>query len=292
MKKVLIQLDSDPQPSVFDRVVAIDAGVDHLFSYCGVQPAEVRDLIYGAMFTRAPADLHHTAVFVGGSDVAAGEALLEEARKSFFGPLSVSLMMDSNGSNTTAAAAVLAARKEIDLAGCRALVLGGTGPVGQRAARLLAREGGRVRVGSRSRERADAVCTALAEHLDSAQLEPVATGNSEELSAALEGVELVVAAGAAGVTLLPADARKASRALRVAIDLNAVPPTGVEGVGPTDKAVDYDGVRCYGALGVGGMKMKIHKAAIAKLFTAKDLVLDAEPIYAIGSELASGRISE
>jgi hypothetical protein len=31
--------------------------------------------------------------------------------------------------------------------------------------------------------------------------------------------------------------------------------------------------------------MKIHKAAIAKLFTRNDLVLDADEIYAIGKEL-------
>jgi hypothetical protein len=74
--------------------------------------------------------------------------------------------------------------------------------------------------------------------------------------------------------------------LRVAIDLNAVPPVGIEGVEPTDKGIDREGVICYGAIGVGGTKMKIHKAAIAKLFTANNLVLDAEEIYAIARELA------
>jgi hypothetical protein len=42
---------------------------------------------------------------------------------------------------------------------------------------------------------------------------------------------------------------------------------------------------CYGALGVGGTKMKIHKAALAKLFTANNLVFDAEEIYALAKEL-------
>ena len=288
MKNLLVQLDSDPHASVFDRVVAVDAGADQVFSYGGVKAGDVRNLVYGAMFTRSPGDLHHTAVFIGGSDVAAGEALLEEARQCFFGPLSVSLMMDSSGSNTTAAAAVLAARKHVDLAGCRALVLGGTGPVGQRAGRLLAREGAHVRLGSRSRERAAKVCNALRSRVGDANVEPCGTQEPTELAAAIDGVELVVAAGAAGVTLLPADVRRASRALRVAIDLNAVPPAGIEGVAATDKGVEHDGVVCYGAVGVGGTKMKIHKAALAKLFTAKDLVLDAEEIYEIGRELASG----
>src|SRR5213082_1941909 len=78
-RKILIQLDSDAQPSVFDRVVAIDAGADEVFSYGGVRPEQVRDLVHGAIFTRGPKDLHRTALFIGGSDVAAGEELLAAA---------------------------------------------------------------------------------------------------------------------------------------------------------------------------------------------------------------------
>src|SRR4051794_21193361 len=106
---ILLQLDTDPQPSVFDAVVAIDAGVDHLLRHGGVRPEAVRELVYGALFTRGPADLNRTAIFVGGSDVAAGEAVLEAVKKTFFGPFRVSVLFDPNGANTTAAAAVLAA---------------------------------------------------------------------------------------------------------------------------------------------------------------------------------------
>src|SRR5437660_5651290 len=162
-RKILIQLDSDPQPSVFDRVVAVDAGADEVFSYGGVRPEQVRDLVHGAIFTRGPKDLHRTALFVGGSDVAAGERLLAEATRHMipqFG-LRVSVLLDANGANTTAAAAVRAAARHLELAGTAALVLGGTGPVGQRVARLLAREGAAVRVGSRQRERAAQVCATI-----------------------------------------------------------------------------------------------------------------------------------
>src|SRR3984957_17716700 len=155
-RKILIQLDSDPQPSSFDRVVRIDAGADEIFSYAGVKPEQVQGLVHGAIFTRGPKDLKSTAIFVGGSDVAAGEKLLQEARKYMipqFG-LTVSILLDANGANTTAAAAVRAAGRHLDLKGAMALVLGGTGPVGQRVARLLAREGADVRVGSRQQARA------------------------------------------------------------------------------------------------------------------------------------------
>src|SRR5689334_8494604 len=97
--KILIHLDTDPQPSVFDAVVAVDAGVDHLLRHAAVVPDAVRDLVHGAMFTRGPEDLKHTAIFIGGSDVAAGERLLSAVEASFFGPVRVSVMIDSNGSN-------------------------------------------------------------------------------------------------------------------------------------------------------------------------------------------------
>src|SRR6516165_1165585 len=104
-RKILIQLDSDAHPSVFDRVVAIDAGADEVFSYGDVKPEQVRDLVHGAIFTRGPDDLRRTAIFIGGSDVAAGEKLLKETRKHMIpvARLSVSIMLDANGANTTAA---------------------------------------------------------------------------------------------------------------------------------------------------------------------------------------------
>jgi len=128
--KILIQLDSDPHASVFDAVVAIDSGVDRLLPYSSVNPSNVRELVHGAMFTRGPQDLQNTAIFIGGSSVKAGEELLGHVKSAFFGPMRVSVLLDANGANTTAAAAVLAAAKHVDLRGATATVLGGTGPVG------------------------------------------------------------------------------------------------------------------------------------------------------------------
>lgn len=286
-RSILIQLDSDPQPSVFDRVVAIDAGAEEVFSYGGVRPEQVQGLVHGAIFTRGPKDLKRTALFIGGSDVAAGEKLLAEACRHMlpaFG-LRVSVLLDANGANTTAAAAVWVASKHIDLGQAKALVLGGTGPVGQRVARLLARQGAEVRVGSRQRDKAAGVCEAIRAKVPDARVEPAAaTGN--DLPAALASRTLVFAAGAAGVVLLHRSARLACPGLQVAVDLNAVPPLGIEGVEVTDKGVQRDGVISYGAIGVGDTKMKIHKAAVAKLFERNDQVLDAEEVYALAATLA------
>ncbi|GIS60750.1 MAG: hypothetical protein CM1200mP2_29750 [Planctomycetaceae bacterium] len=212
------------------------------------------------------------------------ERFFAAVQQAFFGPMRVSVMMDSNGSNTTAAAAVLRARRHVPLAGSVAVVLGATGPVGQRAAELLALEGAHVRVGSRSVERAAETCEVIAGRVDG-DLSPVATADPGGVSTALEGASTVIAAGATGVQLISAEMLKAATDLEVAIDLNAVPPLGIEGVEMTDKAVETDGVVRYGAIGVGGTKMKIHTAALKRLFDANDGVLDTEAIYRIGESL-------
>jgi len=286
--KILIQLDTDPQPSVFDAVVAVDAGAEHLFRHGGVTPANVRDLVYGALFTRGPADLSATAIFIGGSNVGASEAVLDRVKQTFFGPFRVSVLFDANGANTTAAAAVLAALQGSggSLQGISTAVLAATGPVGQRAARLLARLGANVAVGSRSLERAKALANSL-QPATAQEVTPfAATGTDpDELREALRGKSVVISAGAAGVPILPASVWTTLPELRILVDLNAVPPLGIEGVDASDNGQQRGGVRAWGALGVGGTKMKIHKKAIAELFTSNDKVFDAEEVLELGNSL-------
>lgn len=286
-RTILIQIDSDKHPSTFDRVVAIDSGVDQLFSYGNITPDDVQALIHGAIFTRGPKDLHKTAIFIGGSNVQDAEQLLKEARKHMIPDygLQVSILFDANGCNTTAAAAVHAAASHLSLKDTQALVLGGTGPVGQRVAHLLAGQGASTRLASRKLDRAKQATNAIREKVENANLQPMQVSNEQELLDAINGQELVIAAGAAGVELLPASVREQCSTLKVAIDLNAVPPVGLGGVEVSDKAVERNGVLCYGAIGVGGTKMKIHRAAIAKLFESNAQILDAEEVFSIAQSL-------
>ena len=285
MKKLLIQLDTAAHPSVFDRVVAFDGGADEVMSYGGVSEAEVRDLVHGAIFTRGPKDLHHTAIFIGGTDMAAGERLLKAVTKTFFGPMRVSVMLDSNGSNTTAVAAVTRMATAVgDLSGRLAVVTAGTGPVGMRAAGLLAKAGARVTLTSR-REAEPAFLTALSQRFGG-DVRAIVLNSAADAATALEGAEVLISAGPAGVCLIPKAAWAGRTGLRAVADLNAVPPLGVEGVEVQDSAAERDGAIVYGALGVGSLKMKIHKACIAKLFERNDVVLDAESIADVARTLS------
>jgi hypothetical protein len=290
VKKLLLQLDTSPLPSVFDRVVAHDGGADDVMAYGGITPGTVRDLVHGCIFTRGPKDLRHTAIFVGGSDMGAGEQLFGAVRKAFFGPMRVSVMLDSNGSNTTAVAAVAKVVQAAggDVKGARAVVTAGTGPVGMRAAGLLAKAGAEVTITSRR-----AVDAAFLEGLQkrfggagAGAIRAVTMTDAAQAAQALDGAALLVSAGPAGVCMVPR-AAWAGRGLRVAADLNAVPPQGVEGIEVQDNGTERDGVIVFGALGVGGLKMKIHKACIARLFESNDAVLDAESIAEVAQGLAA-----
>jgi methylenetetrahydrofolate/methylenetetrahydromethanopterin dehydrogenase (NADP+) len=278
VRKLLLQLDSSPHPSAFDRIVALDGGADEVLSYGAVTEDAVRDLVHGAIFTRGPKDLHNTAIFIGGTDMASGERLLAAARAAFFGPLRVSIMLDSNGSNTTAVAAAAKLEQAAGaLAGRRAVVTAGTGPVGLRAAGLLAKAGADVVVTSRRMDGAAAAADAIRQRFGAA-VRPVAMTGTAQAASVLEGAELLLSAGGAGICLVPREAWMGRPGLRAAADVNAVPPLGLEGIEVTDNGVDRSGVTVFGALGVGHLKMKVHKACIARLFERNDLVLDAETI--------------
>ena len=291
--RILIQFDPDEHASVFDSIVAIDASVDHLLVQSNVSPQHVQSLVHGAMFTRGPNELKNTALFFGGSDVERSETLVAKAKEAFFGATRVSLMSDPNGCNTTAAAAVLSAQRHIDLAGKTITVLAGTGPVGQRIAQLIAGpaiEGlatPTIRICSRSLEKAKQIIERLQAAVPGeTNFVPVQAGSAEESNSVISGADIVFAAGAAGVQLLPKGWTRNDQSPAVAIDLNAVSPAGIHGVKVTDKAERRRDTICYGAIGVGGFKMKIHKQCIQQLYESNDQTFELEEIYAMGRQLS------
>ena len=284
MKKILIQLDSDRIASSFDAITAYDAGVDRVLIYGGVVPEEVRDIVYGAMFTRGIGDLKNSAVFIGGCSVLRGEALLDAAKAAFFGPVRVSLMLDANGCNTTAAAAAAKIRSKGDVTGKKIAVLAGTGPVGLRAAALLAREGAMVTLSSRILARSEAASASIKERFG-VEVSPAEAADAAGTARVIDGAYAVLCCGTAGVTLVPESIWSNHRTLQVLADVNAVPPLGIEGTESGWAGCEKHGKIIFGAIGIGALKMKVHRACVARLFSQNDLVLDAEAIYATAKEI-------
>ena len=285
MKKLLFLFDTDPYASVFDTVVAYDGGADRVTGYANVTPDNVGTLVDGTIFTRGGKEKQNTAIFVGGGDMGKGEALLKAVKKKFFGPFRVSVMLDPNGSNTTAAAGVALLAKATKLRGKKAVVLAGTGPVGMRASALLAQEGADVTLTSRSKERAENAAKAI-EARFGVKVRPVQGADEAARAKDLEGAQIVFAAGAIGIELVKTSHWEGNPTIEAVADVNAQPPLGLEGIEATDKGKERDGKLCFGALGIGGLKLKLHRACIGQLFENPDQVLDAEHIYALAKEMA------
>lgn len=283
MKKLLIQFDTDKHPSSFDRIVPYDAGVDDVLSYGNVTPEDVPGLVQGAFFTRG--ELKYTAIWVGGSSVPAGEAILKKVQKTFFGPFKVSVMLDSNGCNTTAATAVAKIVKALDVSGQRVVVGAGTGPVGLRAAGLLAGEGAQVILTSRQLVRAQQAAEAVNQRFKVSSVEAAVLADEETARQALAGAVALFTAGAAGAQLVSQAVWSSIPSLKLIADINAVPPLGIEGLDMNDNGADREGRLAFGALGIGGRKMKVHRTCVARLFEANDVLMDAEQVYQVAKEL-------
>ncbi|WP_434112638.1 NADP-dependent methylenetetrahydromethanopterin/methylenetetrahydrofolate dehydrogenase [Methylocaldum sp. GT1TLB] len=285
MKKLLFQFDTDFYPSVFDTVVAYDGGADHVIGHGSLTPENVGALVDGTIFTRAPKDKKNTAIFIGGSDLMAGQELLKAVKKKFFGGFRVSVMLDSNGSNTTAAAGVAKLAASGAIAGKRAVVLAGTGPVGQRAAVMLAKEGARVSITSRQMARAEKACQDMKQRFG-VELTPIEAHDNDARGKSIEQAHIVFAAGAAGVELLEERHWQDNPSIELVADANATPPIGIGGTDMMDRGTDRNGKIVWGAIGVGTLKLALHRACIAKLFESNDQILDAEEIFEIAKTMA------
>jgi methylenetetrahydrofolate/methylenetetrahydromethanopterin dehydrogenase (NADP+) len=286
MKQILIQLDTDSHPSPFDAIAAYDAGVDVVLGFAGVTPDNLADLVQGAIFPRGPDGLAHTAFWVGGSKVRDGEAVFAAARKLFFDPFKPSIMLDSDGSNTTAAGGLAVVRGAVELEGSRAAVIG-VGPVGLRTAELLRREGTEVTVLTFPPDVFDgkfrrASGIKLAQEAGFEVTEP---DSSDELDEALPGHLAVFAAGPAGIQVLRRSGWEGLDGLKVVVDYSAADPVGVEGVGRNDELEDEGGIMKLGALAVGSPKMKLQKACVQRMFETKGTVMDLDGVYDVAVEI-------
>ncbi len=195
-------------------------------------------------------------------------------------------MLDSNGCNTTAAAAVAKIGGALDLQGKKVVVMAATGPVGQRAAGLLAKDGAQVVITSRRLDRVQSTSVQIEKRFG-VKVSPVEVADQETTRQALAGAHAVLCCGAAGVQLIPEAVWSENPDLAVVADINAVPPVGAEGVDAQCNGKQQHGKLLYGALGIGGLKMKVHRACIARMFESNDQIFDAEAVYAVAKEIVS-----
>jgi methylene-tetrahydromethanopterin dehydrogenase len=248
------------QMSPFDVNMAADAGYQVIAPYTGVTLEGVAALTQDAIFSRSPKGLARTAIFIGGRDALLAADMLEQAKRAMFAPFQVALMADPSGAYTTAAAMVASVEAALrehagsTLAGRRVVVLGGTGPVGRIAAVLAAQAGAQVALSSRTGiDAAEAAAHATGERFG-VTLEGVSGGDRAAVRASLESADVLLSCAAAGVQAVSAEDLAVARLLRVAADVNAVPPAGIAGVDVMDRAKPLAGLPgAVGAVGIGAL---------------------------------------
>jgi methylene-tetrahydromethanopterin dehydrogenase len=269
--------------SPFDVNMAADAGFDVVTPYTDVDLKEVAGLVQDAIFSRAPQDGKRTAVLIGGREPILAMDMLDAAKNAMVPPhFQISVMADPSGAFTTAAGMVAVVErklraKDAKLENKRVAVFGGTGPVGRIAALIAAQAGARVTlVGYDGLNRVSATCDQFGERFGVAMTPADGSGDAKNLRV-VEDAEVVLAAGRAGTQILGKEQLAAARHLLVALDVNAVPPSGLEGIdafadGTPIQGTDGVGV---GALAVGNVKFKTEHELLASM-------RDAEPRRYIG----------
>lgn len=284
--------------SPFDANMALDAGWLSLVSYTNLEPGEIMGLVQDAIFSRSLAGVKRTAIFIGGRDVGAAMAMLRTAQKSMVPPFEISAFADPSGAFTTAAAMVAMAEGELHkhhrsgLEGKSVLALGGTGPVGQIAAVLAARAGAKVKIIGRQLEKAQKVAELCNAEFGEGRtaIEGDADANKGEL---LKTADVVFATAAAGIQVLSAELLAASPRLKVAADVNAVPPSGIAGLRPQHQGAPIEGSPSgaigIGALAIGNVKYQAqHRLLLRMRATDKPVYLAFNEAFDIAREVVRG----
>jgi len=272
---ILHMLTPGKRVSPFDVNMAADAGYQVITPYAEVDADAVAGLVQDTIFSRSPKGLARTAVFIGGRDALVAADLLDRARSAMFKPFQVSLMADPSGAYTTAAAMVacveqaLQARHALALKGRRMLVVG-TGPVGRIAGVIAAQAGAEVHLASRGgTAAAEAVARETARRFG-VELHGASNADAAALGAALAQTDVLLACAAAGAQVVGADDLAAASSLKVAADLNAVPPEGIAGVGVSDDAKPIAGTGAVGigALAIGNVKYQTQQRLLVQMHDA------------------------
>jgi methylene-tetrahydromethanopterin dehydrogenase len=293
-KTILHMLTPLRQMSPFDVNMALDAGYDHVVPYTDVALADVTGLVQDAIFSRPPDAGVATGVFIAGRDTVLALDMIDAAKQSMVPPFGLSVFADPAGSFTTAAAMVAKVEKTLEklhgrgLAGTKVVIFGATGVVGYCTAVISAKEGADVTlVGHDGIDRVQNIAKAVRDRFGVAL--KAADGSTEEKKAAsLQGAEVALAAAKAGVRVLSAQQLRSASNLLVAADVNAVPPSGIEGLAVNAKADKLDGTSAVGIgpLSIGNLKYKTQSGLFKQMLSAeKPVVYDFQDAFALARSL-------
>lgn len=280
-RSVLHMLDPMAHVSPFDINMAVDAGFDLIFPYPSVQLEQVNALVQDAIFSRGPGGVKRTGIFIGGRDIGMALSMLDAAKKAMVPPFVVSVLADPSGAFTTAAALVASVEKQLklrhgdELQGAQAVVFGGTGPVGIATGVIASLAGADVIIVDPFN--IDTALEKAREYNERCGSSLVGTYASSDADKArlVAQADVVFCTAKAGIQVLNASVLADATQLKVAGDVNAVPPLGIEGIkrshsgDPLIHATNSPGAVGVGALAIGDIKYKLQNALLLSLLTTE-----------------------
>jgi methylene-tetrahydromethanopterin dehydrogenase len=267
---LLFYLDTDVKASPFDICMAYDVGYDAVIPYENVTPEDANTIVQDALLSRGPKGVKHTAFLIGGKNAERAEDVFKAVKDAMFPPFKTSIIVDPAGAYTTAAAMVAKAESALlesklgELKDKTCAILG-TGAVGQIAAVLLAKIGCNVMIASLNpkrvdgKEHAENIARLLAKD-HGIQVQGIFAPTPASKIEVLKKADVVMCAGIKGVRLIDKDMLNEVKHIKVLLDINAVPPFGVEGIELKDDMREMmPGIFTIGALTVGNLKHKLEK---------------------------------
>lgn len=295
-RSILHMFDPMPNNSPFDVNMALDTGFDVLMPYNNVKLESVHGLTQDAIFSRSPAGIKRTSIFIGGRDMGLAMDMMDSAKQAMVPPFEVSVLADPSGAFTTAAALVACVEKELQkkhnkqLKDCKALVFGGTGPVGIATGVIASLAGADTTLVDHMS--LDAANDAAKEYNRRCQstLTGAAAGSAEEKALLIADTDIIFCTAKAGIQVLSTEVLSHAKQLKVAGDVNAVPPAGIAGIGANDSGIplNTEGATGIGALAVGNVKYQLqHKLLKLTLETDKPVYLDFRNAFAKAQEIVS-----
>jgi methylene-tetrahydromethanopterin dehydrogenase len=283
--------------SPFDVNMALDAGFDAVIPYTQVTIDDVAALTQDAIFSRGTRGVQRTGIFIGGREVELAHEMLEMAQSAMVPPFEASVFADPSGAYTTAAAMVAEVERLLKVARNEGLpglsvVVYGIGPVAACTAVLAAGAGARVTIVSHNSEVRARSVAAMCQARFGAMIRGVSAVDSEQKRALISSCHVILACGKAGVRLFGRDDLSAATELLVAADVNAVPPVGIEGIGPMDRgrALPAGSGRAVGvgALAIGNIKFKVQRSLFEKMRSAeRPVYFDFRDAFELARELAA-----
>jgi methylene-tetrahydromethanopterin dehydrogenase len=279
-KRILYFLTPNENISPFDVSLAADAGFDIVMPLLNIEPKNVVALVQDAIFCRPPKRFNDTGIFIGGRDVHMAMDMFQNAKDAMVGPFQVGVFADPNGAYTTSASIIALIEQVLKehhgkgLEGRKVSVFG-TGPVGICAAILAAKEGAEVNLCQLLASDDKSSALLFCQRYD-ANVNWVSAQTNKEKTDEVAEAEIIICVAKAGIRILEGSLNNASKLLVVA-DSNAVPPSGVLGVGLYDMGVEVEYSQgtflSIGPMAIGNLKYKTQFGLFQQIQTSSKVSL-------------------